>query len=1068
MSFRSFLKRLGGPLRAVPVRLMGRLVGVFRRAPKRGAASRTRPFTATDGGRLSNSAVGERKDRPAVDPALAEAETDVPELAAAPRHDEDEPGEAQASREDSRSDRPPNREELGQDEAPETTVASSEPASTMSRDDEDGNHEALAGEGSNAVDPLPDGPGTAAGEHGADLAEAREATDTAPQEEDGSSDGQAGSDDGLGGPASGGGETGQAELNEATREKQPTGSEPASIASPDIEDRDGQPGRNNDSSHAPAPLPHEPGSPDGEGRSAEPEPKVEGMVDETHADAAATGGGLPDAPTGGPDDLAGPAPAEPGPPTTSPPRVTTEGPRRAREPWRSGARRMKRDSALEDRDSADCALPELRIRDAGGRWELLLSVDPKAAGQSEVSQDGDPLPLVRDGAWRVRDFRREIVVTEDADATRIPLYTGREPLVFRLLGAGGEGTQRRRMTDRGQYVVVAQAGKLRRGAGAVFREPEPCDDHRFLAHFFDFSAGREAETAESFPEWNYGATAGSASLAGRSLLDSSEDGELFVGDAPTLVSTDGIEWARIGEEQEGGWKGRNFLVAGKTPGDVLNGACGRFFLRTYRTGETHLDDSRSFRYWPDLARIEVNGQDFDPERILIPGRNGHRKATVRLVGRAGHSLSPDSVHPPPPRASVSRDGTISVSPRAADDEVRIGLRRDRWRMDVVVALPRVWWRLGSRNDWIDTPISLSRREFRRIENQRLEIRVPDSVSSVRARFGNQGDDPLFRAMRTGASAHRCCDVPLANFADLPALRHKNLREDATILIQVAGREVEVIRVRPEPSRQNPPSPPPLPPSPRVAISTEKGTGAAVFAEADDQGEEAAVSRDSGQPLADAPGARSDGTPFEDGDLVFYPQIGHCDVGAVISDEQTGLHLLELTPRESGVADAAATRILVPVDQLENRGIRRTGASPGVIAKILGSEFEPRVEDAAERLDLIAAQEREGTVASLALALKRLHLRRETKVITQEEEKRRVRIRKWLVAEYMAEEEGRTGGQAQSAITGLLSRAMKAVRAREEAEAIERKRRERAKRVEAARKKRALRKKTALGKRAECT
>lgn len=199
-------------------------------------------------------------------------------------------------------------------------------------------------------------------------------------------------------------------------------------------------------------------------------------------------------------------------------------------------------------------------------------------------------------------------------------------------------------------------------------------------------------------------------------------------------------------------------------------------------------------------------------------------------------------------------------------------------------------------------------------------------------------------------------------------------------------------------------------------------------------------------------------PYEPDDLVFYPQIGHCEVGAVISDEQTGLDLLELTPRESSVAGAAANRILVPVDQLERRGIRRSGDAPGVIEEILGSDFEPTIEDAAERLDLITAQEREGTVGSLALALKRLHLRRETKVITREEEKRRVRIRKWLVADYMAEEEGRTGGQAQSAVTGFLARTMKAVRAREEAEAIERRLRERAERKAEAAKKKAARRK----------
>lgn len=250
--------------------------------------------------------------------------------------------------------------------------------------------------------------------------------------------------------------------------------------------------------------------------------------------------------------------------------------------------------------------------------------------------------------------------------------------------------------------------------------------------------------------------------------------------------------------------------------------------------------------------------------------------------------------------------------------------------------------------------------------------------------------------------------------------------------------------------------------------TAEGSGTAALAEA--EADEREPAPDEAPPAPESPAAplpeAAGGTtgeappppPYEPDDLVFYPQIGHCEVGAVISDEQTGLDLLELTPRESSVAGAAANRILVPLDQLERRGIRRSGDSPGVIEEILGSDFEPTIEDAAERLDLITAQEREGTVGSLALALKRLHLRRETKVITREEEKRRVRIRKWLVADYLAEEEGRTGGQAQSAVTGFLARTMKAVRAREEAEAIERKQRERAERVEAAKKKRALRKK----------
>ena len=179
--------------------------------------------------------------------------------------------------------------------------------------------------------------------------------------------------------------------------------------------------------------------------------------------------------------------------------------------------------------------------------------------------------------------------------------------------------------------------------------------------------------------------------------------------------------------------------------------------------------------------------------------------------------------------------------------------------------------------------------------------------------------------------------------------------------------------------------------------------------------------------------------FELGDFVFYPQIGHCDVGEVIHDAQTGLDLLELNPQ-----DSTGNRILVPAGQAASRGIRHAGDSPGVIEDVLGSDFEPTIDDASERLDLITAQEREGTVFSLAHALKRLHLRHEMKTISREEEKRRSRIRKWLVVEYMTEKDG-SSGQAQSAITRLLSRTMNAVREREKEAARELRKQQRAER-----------------------
>ena len=205
---------------------------------------------------------------------------------------------------------------------------------------------------------------------------------------------------------------------------------------------------------------------------------------------------------------------------------------------------------------------------------------------------------------------------------------------------------------------------------------------------------------------------------------------------------------------------------------------------------------------------------------------------------------------------------------------------------------------------------------------------------------------------------------------------------------------------------------------------------------------------------DSSGEGSGGpTPdYEPGELIFYPQVGHCEVGDVIQDERTGLDLLELTPQETAGTESAQHRILVPVSQLDGRRIRRPGLSPGVIAEVLGSDFEPKIEDAAERLDLITAQERDGSVGALALALKRLHLRREVGTISRQEERHRARIRKWLVHEYMAEADC-SAGKAQAAITRLLAATMDKVRARERDLARQQRKAERAARLAAADEKR---------------
>ena len=473
-------------------------------------------------------------------------------------------------------------------------------------------------------------------------------------------------------------------------------------------------------------------------------------------------------------------------------RPTAEGPRTRGEPWRFGARRGKDASAPHGGHQEDgVPPPELRIRLTNGLWEVVLSVASEA-GTTEVRQGGESLSD-QNREWSVPDFRQDLVVSSDAGKATIPLYSGRKPLLFRLPNNTRQdsGRQCRRIT-RGKFIALAPDGELRREASAVFRESEPCTDSRFQAHFFVRSEGDTAERVEGFPDWNYSAW-DSASLAGTRLYDSSEEDELFVGAPPTLDRTDSIEWARIGEERPGGWPGRNFRVANRTMAEVLGGARGRFFVRTYRPGTTCLDAATSFRYWPDLKEIRIDGRPFCRSLVLIPRSTGHGNTVVRLVDNRGNALRPEVVTPQ--GLAMKSDGSISVPPRADFDDLRLRLHEDRWQADVAVALPRVWWRLMKMADapWTDRPISMPRAEFRRSAKCVLQALIPDSIEIVSVGIGREFDQRLRATTGHSAPGKRCWEISLANFVD-----HAAVRSDGTgpcqVDIRLGAEEVTLLRV----------------------------------------------------------------------------------------------------------------------------------------------------------------------------------------------------------------------------------------------------------------------------------
>ena len=429
-------------------------------------------------------------------------------------------------------------------------------------------------------------------------------------------------------------------------------------------------------------------------------------------------------------------------------------------------------------------------------WAIVLTVPPEL-GVTGV-RFGEETLTEENGEYRVPRFWGAITLAaEDGESKEVPLFDGAEPLIFRLSGSGDTtaGRQCRRIAN-GHFLVIAPSGwsiDYR-----VILEDEPCTDGAFRAHHIYPLRTDTSGDLGSIGSFRLGADR-SASLTGERVVDSSDDGELFVRESPQLASTEGIEWARVGEERPGGWKGRNFRTHKQTLGQALGPRRGCFFLRTYEPGKLHLADSITFRYWPDLQEIRVNEIPLDECDLAVPSDDGHERASVRLVGRNG-SVIPEvrSKH-----ARLDR-GSVIVEPTPAADQVCLLLRdpHSAEEMNVAVNLPRVWWRVGGNSDWTDRPIPMPRRKFR-TSTENLEILVPSGIELPTVGLEEAEDSALSLQASDahGLPGKRQASIRLDSFADAEVLeepREKNL----ALRVRFPEGSATVVEVVPD--RANPP------------------------------------------------------------------------------------------------------------------------------------------------------------------------------------------------------------------------------------------------------------------------
>ena len=339
----------------------------------------------------------------------------------------------------------------------------------------------------------------------------------------------------------------------------------------------------------------------------------------------------------------------------------------------------------------------------------------------------------------------------------------------------------------GYFIVIAPDAWQRTGHAPV--ETGGCADAAFRAHYFHRDATAVDGDVGGFLEWSGSPVAVGIELAGRRIYDDADGGMLFVGDAPTLEAPPDIEWARVGEETERGW-GQNFHPGQQSLSDVLADREGRFFLRAYDS-EVNLVDSVAFRYLRDLRRIDVDGAEYLQDTVLVPGKTGYPLTEVCFVGTDGSTLVPQA-----PQA-IAPTGGIAVRPHPDADRISCSLGSGASAVNIVLDLPRLWWRLddgGSCPDeWRDTPLVMTREEFRNraYADGTLSL-LSKRQASVCAGFDGQPDRPYRRKIDDDGIT-----IPLDHFVDHAQI-DRRLNGDARFNVDWAGEIVTLIVITADP------------------------------------------------------------------------------------------------------------------------------------------------------------------------------------------------------------------------------------------------------------------------------
>ena len=429
-------------------------------------------------------------------------------------------------------------------------------------------------------------------------------------------------------------------------------------------------------------------------------------------------------------------------------------------------------------------------RQRAGRWEVAVVPAPGVVVRGETEGPS----AAANGEFLPKAFRSVAQIEDEVggQTERVPLYVD-EPMVFRL-GADWQGEGRKvGGVGVGHFIVIAPAEWTRLGDAPV--DPEACVDAGFRAHYFVADRG-DGQAVEGFAE--RGVSSSIIALDGDRVFDESEQGELFVGEPPALKAV-GMAFVRVGEEGKQGW-GESFALDGeRSLADVLDGREGRFFVRVYREGTGMEADSVQFRYLGDLREIRMKGEAYAADTVLLPTTRGNAAVDVRIVAAERTGVAVTGATDGTREFEVDA-GTVVCPADPEARQLRFRVAGTRGDVDVVVGLPRMWWRLATPGEspepWRDQAQTMTREEFRTLGLAGAEIwvDVPERVPRVGVGFDDEGG-MNYRARKDGP--RRCCAVPLAHYLDHMEIDQRLFR-DAALGARLGEAAVDLIGITADP------------------------------------------------------------------------------------------------------------------------------------------------------------------------------------------------------------------------------------------------------------------------------